>query len=208
MIEEADHIKPTFRKSNGLFAIRQFLKEVPQTKEILFNHNLRTCIDALCGNECFVVKSIYFDKPGNSNWFVAYHQDLTIAVDKKVEIEGFSHWTVKHAQYAVQPPAYILENNFTIRIHLDETNQDNGALKVVAGSHLKGVQRRERADWRGESETFCAVQKGGIMIMKPLLLHASHKTTSNNKRRVIHIEFSSSPLPLDLEWAEKEKIYW
>ncbi len=41
----------------------------------------------------FVVKSIYFDKPASSNWYVPYHQDLTISVDKKLELENFGPWT-------------------------------------------------------------------------------------------------------------------
>jgi len=41
------------------------------------------------------------------------------------------------------------------------------------------------------------------MIMKPLLFHASNKTTNNQKRRVIHIEFNNQELPYDLEWSER-----
>jgi hypothetical protein len=41
------------------------------------------------------------------------------------------------------------------------------------------------------------------MIMKPLLFHASNKTTNNERRRVIHIEFSKHELPDGLEWSEK-----
>jgi hypothetical protein len=48
----------------------------------------------------------------------------------------------------------------------------------------------------------CKVQSGGIMIMQPLLLHASNRTTNNNKRRVIHLEFSNQLLPGELQWAE------
>jgi hypothetical protein len=105
-IMSADTGKPTFRKTANLFAIRQFLKEVPQTCEFIFNEKLNAVIREMFGN-CFVTKSIYFDKPSASNWFVAYHQDLTVSVDKKVEIEGFGPWTVKQNQFAVQPPLPI-----------------------------------------------------------------------------------------------------
>lgn len=54
-----------------------------------------------------------------------------------------------------------------------------------------------------EKETICEVEKGGIMIMKPLLFHASNKTTNNKRRRVIHIELSKQQLPEGLEWSEK-----
>ncbi|MBF4466595.1 phytanoyl-CoA dioxygenase family protein [Flavobacterium sp. LC2016-12] len=191
----------TFRKSQDLFAIRQFHKEIPETLPYIFNQNLKDVIEATFGEGYFITKSIYFDKPEKSNWFVAYHQDLTISVDKKIEIENFENWTIKQNQFAVQPPKEILENNFTIRIHLDTTTKDNGALKVINNSHSKGIFRVENLEI--ENESICEVEKGGIMIMKPLLVHASNKTTNNQRRRVIHIEFSNQVLPDGLEWSEK-----
>ncbi len=202
-ISQADPSGPTFRMSNDLFAIRQFFKEVPSSINKVFTQKLRDIISENFGDEYFVVKSIYFDKPENSNWFVSYHQDLTISVDKKLNIEGYGPWTTKHNQFAVQPPLSILQDNFTIRIHLDNTNQENGALKVVPTSHLKGIYRQETIDWSIETEKTCEVKKGGVMIMKPLLLHSSGRTTNSEKRRVLHIEFSRSPLPENLNWAEK-----
>lgn len=61
---------------------------------------------------------------------MAYHQDLTISVDTKIEVENFENWTIKQNQFAVQPPKEILEDNFTVRIHIDTTTKENGALKV------------------------------------------------------------------------------
>jgi ectoine hydroxylase-related dioxygenase (phytanoyl-CoA dioxygenase family) len=206
VIEQADKEKDTFRKSADLFAIRQFLKEIPAVKHLIFNENLKSLIKGFLGHECFVVKSIYFDKPEASNWFVAYHQDLTISVNKKIDLPGFGPWTVKQNQFAVQPPLEVLQNIFTVRIHLDDTNEYNGALKVIVGSHLKGIYRPETIDWSVEKEVFCHVPKGGLMIMKPLLLHSSNKTTNQKKRRVIHIEFASMDLPDGIVWAEKALI--
>ena len=71
----------------------------------------------------------------------------------------------------MQPPLDILENIFTIRIHLDNTDENNGALKVVPKSHAKGIYRPETIDWEVETENICNVENGGVMIMKPLLLH-------------------------------------
>jgi len=193
----------TFRKSEDLFAIRQFHKEIPETLPFIFNEKLQEIIACTFGEGFFITKSIYFDKPEKSNWFVAYHQDLTISVDRKIEVENFENWTVKQNQFAVQPPTEILENNFTIRIHIDNTTKDNGALKVINNSHSKGILRIENLDFKNEKETICEVERGGIMIMKPLLFHASNKTTNNERRRVIHLEFSKKHLPNGLEWSEQ-----
>jgi len=201
-IDKADQSNPTFRRTADLFAIRQFLKEVPNVKSIIFNDKLKQLIENIFGDGYFVVKSIYFDKPEQSNWFVAWHQDLTISVDNKVELSGYTSWTSKHNQFAVQPPIEILEDNFTIRIHLDDTNADNGALKLLPGSHLKKIYRSDGIDWSVENETICDVKRGGAMIMRPLLMHASDRTINEQKRRVIHIEFSRTELPKEISWSE------
>ena len=202
-IENADRSSDTFRVSKDLFAIRQFLNELPETRNLIFNQKLNKIISKIFGDNYFVVKSIYFDKPESSNWYVAYHQDLTISVDKKISSKDFGPWTKKQNQFAVQPPIYILKNIYTIRIHLDHTNFENGALKVIPDSHSKGIIRPENIDWTTEIEKICEVEKGGIMIMKPLILHGSNRTTNNQKRRVIHIEFSDLNLPEGLKWPEK-----
>lgn len=202
-INSTDSSKPTFRKSDDLFAVRQFLKEIPEIHKLVFTDKFKTIIKTLLGDNYFLVKSIYFDKPEKSNWFVSYHQDLTISVDKRTNHADYGPWTVRQGQFAVQPPLDILQSIFTIRIHLDDTDENNGALKVVPGSHLKGIYRPETIDWSKESETVCSVPKGGIMLMRPLLLHSSGRTTNSIQRRVIHLELSNKELTPELQWSEK-----
>ena len=204
--KESNSSKVTFRKSKNLFAIRQFLKEIPSIGNSLFNNNLKNVLKTLFNESHFVVKSIYFDKPEESNWFVSYHQDLTISVDKKLDIEGFSNWTNKENQFSVQPREEILKSIFTVRIHLDDTDENNGALKVIPKSHSNGVVRLDTFNFQNGDEKICSVKKGGIMIMKRLLFHASNKTINKERRRVIHIEFSSLALPKELSWSEEYAI--
>jgi len=203
IINDANSTNKTFRKAKDIFAIRQVLKEIPGLTPIIFNERLLEIIQTRFGKNYFVVKSIYFDKPASSNWYVAYHQDLTISVNEKSPVEGYFNWTKKHDQFAVQPPTELLENIFTIRIHLDDTDAENGALNVIPQSHSKGIIRPETIQLDRESEFSCAVPKGGIMIMKPLLLHSSGRTTNDKQRRVIHIEFSNQELPEGLNWSER-----
>jgi ectoine hydroxylase-related dioxygenase (phytanoyl-CoA dioxygenase family) len=200
VIAATSHQKETFRKTRDLFAIRQFIKEVPAAAACIFTASFKSLLKEIIGDGYFVVKSIYFDKPPASNWFVSFHQDLTISVDKKIQLPGFGPWTVKQDQFAVQPPVQLLNDNFTARIHLDTTTEANGALKVIPGSHQHGIVRPETADL---SDPFtCEVLKGAVMFMKPLLLHASGRTVNNESRRVIHIEFSRLQLPGQLQWPE------
>ncbi|TFF39769.1 phytanoyl-CoA dioxygenase family protein [Mucilaginibacter psychrotolerans] len=205
-IDRANSDRSTFRKTAGLFAIRQFLKEIPAVAPLIFTGRLKNLITTCFGNDYFVVKSIYFDKPELSNWFVAWHQDLTISVDKKLDISGYGPWTVKHEQFAVQPPLEILADNFTIRIHLDDADEGNGALKVVPGSHLRGICRPDTIDWDSQTAVSCDVKAGGVMVMRPLLMHASGRTTNSKPRKVIHIEFSRAKLADGLSWSESQSF--
>ncbi len=203
LIEGSESVNSSFRRSAGLFAIRKFLLEIPAALHILKQTGLFQLLDDSFGKDFFIVKSIYFNKPAASNWFVAWHQDLTISVKEKMDIPGFGPWTVKPGQFAVQPPLSVLEDNFTIRLHLDNTTAENGALKVIPGSHKKGICRTGDIGWSPETEVTCEVPEGAMMLMKPLLLHSSARSTNDQQRRVIHIEFSRQTLPAPLNWAEK-----
>lgn len=205
-IENNGHDGNSPMKTKDLFAIRQLIKNVPELRDLLFNKNLTKLIFDLSGSEYFLTKAIYFDKPSTSNWFVAYHQDLSISVDQKAELEKYTNWTHKKGQYGVQPPIEILEDTLTIRIHLDKTDRHNGALKVIPKSHLKGVIRYESRDWNLENEFVCEVERGGAMLMKPLTLHASNRTTNGKRRRVIHLEFNCHKLAQPLAWLEHDEI--
>ncbi|RZJ86413.1 MAG: phytanoyl-CoA dioxygenase [Chryseobacterium sp.] len=205
-IEEATLQLHYSQRSDELFAIRQFLKQVPGASIILNNSRLPTLIQQHFGDHYFIVKSIYFDKPPTSNWFVSYHQDLTISVDSRAEIPGYTFWTVKESQFAVRPPLTILEDNFTVRLHLDQTTSENGALKVFPQSHLRGVLRSDDLKSFDLTEQDCEVEAGGAMFMKPLLMHSSGRSTNGLRRRVIHIEFSRQDLPSPLNWAEKNSV--
>jgi hypothetical protein len=207
VIDRADHNGPLFRKTKDLFAIRRFLQVLPGIGPLVFTPVVTQIVRELFGAHHVPVKSIYFDKPGESNWFVAWHQDLTISVNQKLPVEGYGPWTVKPDQYAVQPPTDILQSIYTLRIHLDDTDEQNGALKVLPGSHAKGVYRADSIDLNETPDVSCRVKKGGVMIMRPLLMHASGRSSNGHNRRVIHLEFSDRSLAGGLEWAEQSSLF-
>ncbi|WP_044205617.1 phytanoyl-CoA dioxygenase family protein [Flammeovirga sp. OC4] len=205
-IAKSDTSGSSFLKTKDVFAIRQLMKNIPELGGLLFNDKLIDLISTLSYSEYFLTKAIYFDKPSESNWFVAYHQDLSISVDQKVDLDNYTNWTFKKEQFGVQPPTKVLQDTITIRIHLDDTDEGNGALKVIPKSHLKGIIRLDSNDWKVEDEYICSVKKGGAMLMKPLTLHASNRTVNGKRRRVIHLEFNKHRLPEALNWLEYYEI--
>jgi len=206
-IEAAPAAGPNFRRSKEVFAIRNLLGEIPALWPLLDTPALRGLLGELFPAGCHLTKAIYFDKPAGSNWLVAWHQDLMINVDRRADnLPSFGPWTAKAGWVAVQPPVAILEDTVTIRLHLDECDATNGALKVVTGSHLGGVVPAETIATQTATVTVCAVPAGGAMLMKPLLLHASNRSTSDRPRRVVHLEFSTAELPEGLAWRERLEV--
>jgi len=183
--------------------IRNVFIKIPALSKVIFNANLQMILSRI-SKSFFLTKAIYFDKSPEANWYVTWHQDTTINVKERIETEGFTGWTKKSIGYSVCPPEEFLRQTVTVRIHLDDTNEQNGALKVVPGSHNKKLIPGEIQLIAQNSIPFvCDVGMCGIHIMKPLLLHASSKATKQKHRRVIHLEFNTLELPNGLKWAEK-----
>ncbi len=183
-------------------ALRQLLLKVPELRQIILNQNLKQILDSIFPNAT-LTKAIYFNKPHLSNWYVTWHQDITINVKERVEATGYSGWTHKEGFYAVCPPINLLQNTLAVRVHLDESNSTNGTLQVIPGSHTQKLGDSEiQMITQNSSPTICDIGSGGVQLMKPLLLHSSSKSRSPKPRRVIHLEFCCGELAEGLEWSE------
>lgn len=150
------------------------------------------------------VRAILFDKTPESNWYVTWHQDVTIAVKARADMPGFGPWSVKGGVHHVQAPAAVLEKMVALRIHFDDSEADNGPINFIPGSHKAGILNPEGiALWRAKSEAVsCPAQRGDIIIMRPLILHSSPIAKDPTHRRVLHIEYVGVSLPEPLKWAE------
>jgi len=150
-----------------------------------------------------IVRVIYFDKTPSQNWLVTWHQDKTVAVTRKVDIPGWGPWSVKDGTHHVQPPVEVLNHMLTLRLHLDHADINNGCLRVIPGSHRLGVLSPSQIAEQIASAPACncEVNQGDLVVMKPLILHASSKAVTPKHRRVIHIEYCGFDLPSGLAWA-------
>jgi ectoine hydroxylase-related dioxygenase (phytanoyl-CoA dioxygenase family) len=161
-------------------------------------------MEAILGPECLAVRGIFFNKTRSSNWKVVWHQDVTIAVREHKDVDGFGPWTMKAGVLHVQPPPEVLSGILAIRLHLDESRNENGPLRVIAGSHRVGRLSPEQIErWGKENSVICTVPKGGALVMRPLLLHASSSCSIPKSRRVIHLEFAATELARGLYWHER-----
>lgn len=187
--------------------LRNVFDEVPAAQEVLRHPRVVELLDAVLGPRWFAVRAIVFDKTPDANWFVGWHQDQCITVKERVDVPGFGPWSVKQGVVHVEPPVAVLERMVTLRLHLDDCGEDNGPLKVVPGSHLGGWLNPEQIAERRQRDgvVTCTTRRGGAILMRPLLLHASSQATSPNHRRVLHIECAADDLPPPLEWHERRR---
>lgn len=167
-------------------------------RQLRLNGKLHTLLQ----ENAMAVQCTLFDKSPAKNWFVALHQDLSIPVKRRVDTPGCSGWSEKEGQMYVQPPVSVLEQLVAVRVHLDDCPVESGALRVVPGSHAGGRLDRGRAEElrRENGEAAAPVSRGGALVMRPLILHASSKATEQNPRRVMHFVFGPPHLPFGLEW--------
>jgi hypothetical protein len=183
--------------------VRNLLQTSLQVLKFASDPALIDLLHAKLDSEVFPVRSIFFDKTPDANWSVAWHQDLHIAVAERIETPGFGPWSVKSGVVHVQPPAEILSRMVTVRLHLDDCDESNGALRIIPGSHATGILSDvELEAWRQHEAITCCVPKGGLLLMRPLLLHASSSATKPGHRRVLHLEYASGQLPNGLRWHE------
>jgi len=191
-------------KGNPSAGTRALAHKVPRIRALAKSHDIRSLIEPVLGPQARMIRSVLFTKDRETNWQVAWHQDLSIAVQEKAETEGYACWSTKDKLVHVQPPVAVLERMVTVRLHLDAANEGNGALLVSPGSHRFGrVPASEAAALaQRNGKKLCAVEPGDALLFRPLVLHASRKAVSDIPRRVIHLEFAGIALPKPLMWNE------
>lgn len=196
---ESDAIRSRGRDT---YAVRNLLQLSPEIATLAESKPIRGLIDPILGAVAKPVRAILFDKTPGANWKVAWHQDLSIAVKEKREVAGYGPWSTKAGVCHVQPPRAVLEGMLTVRVHLDDCDESNGPLQVLPGSHRRGLlSPADVQAWRERGKPVaCCVGASGVVLMRPLTLHASSPATSPRHRRVVHIEYAAAALEGGLEW--------
>lgn len=186
------------------YGIRDLMNKVPCIRDLAFSVPLLSIAQKILGKKAQPIRAVFFDKLPGANWNVAWHQDTSIAVKAKADIPGFSAWRKRQGVMHVEPPEEYLASIVTLRVHLDLTNTETGVLRVIPGSHRNGwiSSRNILAIVEKSAVKECTANSGDVLVMNPLLFHASRKATQPQHRRIIHLEYSAMSLPAPLEWYE------
>ena len=122
-------------------------------------------VSSLLSKDAVAVQCILFAKSSVRNWLVRMHRDRSFPVKRRTSEADWAGWSWKEGKLFARPPRKIVESLLAVCVHLDETNEQTGALQVVPESH--------RDDGKVGPRVVCSVSKGGLLVMHPSLLHAS-----------------------------------
>jgi len=146
------------------------------------------------GADAVPFKATLFDKSPDANWLVAWHQDTALPMAQRFDTVGWGPWSDKAGVTYAHAPARVLERVVALRVHLDDSTADNGPLRVLPGTHTLGVlsDAEVHAHSLRVSPVECTAPAGGVVVMRPLIIHASSKLNGNAPRRVLHLEYATS----------------
>lgn len=199
-VESLDNDTRSSRLRRGIAFARRNLLELEFVRALIAESSVRKLVDRFAPG-LTPVRAILFDKSGAANWTVPWHQDRSIAVQEKVDIAGYGPWSTKAGVVHVQPPVSVLQEMLTVRFHLDACGSDNGPLRVIAATHDRILNQNEiESIVAANEQTTCLTEAGGLVIVRPLLLHSSAPAKIVAHRRVIHVEFGPPELPGGLRW--------
>jgi Phytanoyl-CoA dioxygenase (PhyH) len=146
------------------------------------------------GDGAVPFRATLFDKSARANWLVVWHQDRALPLESRNDSAEWKPWSIKAGILYAHAPAWALSRVLALRIHLDASTSENGPLRVIPGSHLGGVlsddEILELARTRENVEAL--VPRGGVLAMRPLLVHSSSKARGAEPRRVFHIEYANT----------------
>lgn len=179
------------------------LRNVPGLRDLLAAFGPVGAVAAsILGPDCQPVRAIFFDKSAASNWALPWHQDRTIAVTERLDVEGFGPWTLKAGMHHVEPPENLHADMITLRAHLDAVSANNAPLLVAPGSHRIGrIPQPEIASVVERCGTLAGLAEAGdIWAYSTPILHASDRAAKPARRRVLHVDYAVAELPGGLSW--------
>jgi hypothetical protein len=166
----------------------------PAVSSLAHDCRLLAMASGSLGPSAFPFNATLFDKSRRANWLVVWHQDTALPLQSRRDVPGWGPWSIKAGVLYAHAPADALSRVVALRVHLDDSTRANGPLKVLPGSHRLGVLTDPQIQGLSRSivSVECLVARGGIVMMRPLLVHSSSKASGLTPRRVLHIEYTAS----------------
>lgn len=181
------------RKVPGLAGTRN-LMSVKAVSLLAGDSRLTGIAAEIMGCVMIPFKATLFEKTGKANWLVAFHQDTALPLCRPTVRDGWGPHSVKEGIVFAHAPTRALTRILALRVHLDASDEDNGPLRVIPSTHHRRITDEDEFTHavRLKPAVKCLVEKGGVIAMSPLIIHASSKSANHHPRRVLHIEYTST----------------
>lgn len=165
----------------------------PAVKRLAYDPRMLAIARHVFQGQAVPYRATLFEKSGRSNWLVVWHQDTAVPLISAFEADGWGPWSQKAGIHYAHAPTWALEQIVALRLHLDDSTADNGPLRVIPASHRLGVLADEQVFdlARQRPHLECLARRGGVMAMRPLLIHSSQKSRCDQARRVLHVEYAT-----------------
>jgi len=167
----------------------------PAVGPIARDSRLHSLAQDILGSNAFPFRATLFDKSATANWLVVWHQDTALPLRERIDIPGWGPWSIKDGVHYAHAPNSALSQVLALRLHLDDSTAHNGPLRVLPGTHNLGVLGDDEIGSLASRVTpvDCLLPAGGVLAMRPLIIHGSSKSQASLPRRVLHIEYAASP---------------
>jgi ectoine hydroxylase-related dioxygenase (phytanoyl-CoA dioxygenase family) len=196
---ECDALLGTLEKATrtGRAGMRHLMSH-RAVRELANDERLLRIARLALGGAAVPFRATFFAKSQEANWLIPWHQDTALPLAARFDDPQWVSWSLKAGVFYAHAPAWALSRIVALRVHLDASTRENGPLRVVERSHLIGVLTDQSVSDHvaKHRQTTCLVPRGGVLVMRPLLIHSSSKAKTGEPRRVIHIEYAYS---LDLK---------
>lgn len=156
-------------------ALYDLFQRHPEFQEIAKNKTILTEISKIVGEDIFLYENSLVYKPKNKSNEVPWHQDFI----------NRPHEPIKYIAW----------------IAFDDVTVENGAMKVIPGSHkngflpwfaIPGETHHTRLVLDGinvDDYIFAELEAGDVLIFNQLLLHSSDRIVSDKPRRAYRISY-------------------
>jgi ectoine hydroxylase-related dioxygenase (phytanoyl-CoA dioxygenase family) len=189
LLEEIDRLSPVRTRAGVRHALR-----LGPVATLARHPVLRELSCTVLGTNAFPFRATLFDKSPGANWLVVWHQDTALPLQERVELADWGPWSIKDGIDYAHAPASALSEVLALRVQLDDSVAENGSLRVLPRTHTLGVLSDDDIhDVALQiAPVDCLAPKGGVVAMRPLIVHASSKSKSDLQRRILHIEYAAS----------------
>jgi hypothetical protein len=170
------------------------LMKHPAVSDVANDPRLSAIATGFLGSSTVPFRATLFDKTTARNWLVPWHQDTALPLQERRDVPGWGPWSTKAGiTYAHAPgDGAVSRRGSTPALRRFASGQR--ALRVLPGTHALVVLSEADTERlvREISPVDCLVPSGGIIAMRPLILHASSKADIDHPRKVLRIEYVDS----------------